>query len=258
MMLIKQGHSSVVCRLDLSAFKQELKVLSGSTDNINFVEELISHYGTDPTVWLRSSIKTSEVNHVFMDEKDSFSNSYFCIIINLLISLCVQIATIDLGAIAKIVQRIVEMKKSYDMLKAQFEQAVEMTKKLEGISGVGDFIRSDIFKEIFPEVSEVIEAIDDFSYEICLVVRKILFEDRGYDNACPPKGYPTFVQCRKDYALLATAQYMFQEAAINAQNRGQALDKLMDKISESKTMKEIADLQARIQGELGMIQLAQL
>lgn len=168
------------------------------------------------------------------------------------------IPTIDFGAIAKMAEQIVEMKKSYDMLKAQFEQAVEMTKKLEGISGVGDFIRSDIFKEIFPEVSEVIEAIDDFSYENMPSGAKDIFEDRGYDNACPPKGYPTFVQCRKDYALLATAQYMFQEAAINAQNRGQALDKLMDKISESKTMKEIADLQARIQGELGMIQLAQL
>lgn len=168
------------------------------------------------------------------------------------------IPTIDLGAIAKMAEQIVEMKKSYDMLKAQFEQAVEMTKKLEGISGVGDFIRSDIFKEIFPEVSEVIEAIDDFSYENMPSGAKDIFEDRGYDKACPPKGYPTFVQCRKDYALLATAQYMFQEAAINAQNRGQALDKLMDKISKSKTMKEIADLQARIQGELGMIQLAQL
>lgn len=168
------------------------------------------------------------------------------------------IPTIDFGAIAKMAEQIVEMKKSYDMLKAQFEQAVEMTKKLEGISGVGDFIRSDIFKEIFPEVSEVIEAIDDFSYENMPSGAKDIFEDRGYDKACPPKGYPTFVQCRKDYALLATAQYMFQEAAINAQNRGQALDKLMDKISKSKTMKEIADLQARIQGELGMIQLAQL
>ena len=168
------------------------------------------------------------------------------------------IPTIDLAAIAKMAEQIVEMKKSYDMLKAQFEQAVEMTKKLEGISGVGDFIRSDIFKEIFPEVSEVIEAIDDFSYENMPQGAKDIFEDRGYHNACPPKGYPTYVQCRKDYALLATAQYMYQEAAINAQNRGQALDKLMDKISESKTMKEIADLQARIQGELGMIQLAQL
>lgn len=52
LMLIKQGHHSVICRLDLSAFKQELKVLSGSTDNILFVEELIAEYGPDPSTWL--------------------------------------------------------------------------------------------------------------------------------------------------------------------------------------------------------------
>lgn len=52
LMLIKQGHHSVICRLDLSAFKQELKVLSGSTDNILFVEELIAEYGPDPSIWL--------------------------------------------------------------------------------------------------------------------------------------------------------------------------------------------------------------
>ena len=168
------------------------------------------------------------------------------------------IPVVDENAIIKMLEQIAQMKKSYDMLKSQYEQAVEMTKKLEGISGVGDFIRSDIFKEIFPEVSEVIEAIDDFSYENMPQGAKDIFEERGYDKVCPPKGYPTHEQCRKDYALLATAQYMYQEVAINAQNRGQALDKMMDKISESKTMKEIADLQARIQGELGMIQLAQL
>lgn len=52
LMLIKQGHHSVICRLDLSAFRQELKVLSGSTDNILFVEELIAEYGPDPSTWL--------------------------------------------------------------------------------------------------------------------------------------------------------------------------------------------------------------
>lgn len=52
MMLIKQGHSSVICRLDLSDFRQELQVLSGSTDNINFVEELRQQYGDDPNSWL--------------------------------------------------------------------------------------------------------------------------------------------------------------------------------------------------------------
>lgn len=52
LMLIKQGHSSVICRLDLSGFQQELKVLSGSTDNINYVEQLIATYGPDPKAWL--------------------------------------------------------------------------------------------------------------------------------------------------------------------------------------------------------------
>ena len=52
MMLIKQGHSSVICRLDLGDFRQELKVLSGSTDNIAFVEELRQKYGDDPNAWL--------------------------------------------------------------------------------------------------------------------------------------------------------------------------------------------------------------
>lgn len=168
------------------------------------------------------------------------------------------IPTIDAAAIAKMVEQIVEMKKSYDMLKSQYEQAVEMTKKLEGISGVGDFIRTDIFKAIFPEVSEVIEAIDDFSPENMPDGAKDIFDDRGYDKACPPKGYPTYAQCRRDYSLLATAQYMYQEAAINSQKRAESLDLLIDKINESKTLKEVADLQARIQGELGMIQLAQL
>ncbi|MCK0535746.1 VirB4 family type IV secretion/conjugal transfer ATPase [Anaerobiospirillum sp. NML120511] len=52
LMLIKQGHKSVVCRLDLSAFGKELKILSGSTDNILLVEELIKQYGEAPDNWL--------------------------------------------------------------------------------------------------------------------------------------------------------------------------------------------------------------
>lgn len=52
MMLIKQGHSSVICKLDLSDFKLELKVLSGSTDDILLVEKLISDNSPNPNDWL--------------------------------------------------------------------------------------------------------------------------------------------------------------------------------------------------------------
>lgn len=52
MMLIKQGHVSVIAKLDLSSFKNELKVLSGSTDNILWVQDLIELYGSSPSKWL--------------------------------------------------------------------------------------------------------------------------------------------------------------------------------------------------------------
>lgn len=52
LMLVKQGHRSVLCRLDLSDFRQELKVLSGSTDNILLVEKLRDEYGDDAAKWL--------------------------------------------------------------------------------------------------------------------------------------------------------------------------------------------------------------
>lgn len=58
MMLIKQGHTSAIAKLDLSSFKKELKVLSGSTDNILLVEDLIKQYGENPKNWL----------HIFLGE----------------------------------------------------------------------------------------------------------------------------------------------------------------------------------------------
>ena len=63
MMLIKQGHNSVICRLDLSDFKQELKVLSGSTDNIYLVEQLRLELGDNPDQWLPAFLQPKEMHH---------------------------------------------------------------------------------------------------------------------------------------------------------------------------------------------------
>ena len=52
MMLIKQGAHSAICRLDLGWAKGALRVLSGSTDNIELTELLRAHLGEDPADWL--------------------------------------------------------------------------------------------------------------------------------------------------------------------------------------------------------------
>lgn len=50
--LIKQGHQSMIGRLDLNGFDDELSILSGSLDNVELLDEIIAEIGDDPAVWL--------------------------------------------------------------------------------------------------------------------------------------------------------------------------------------------------------------
>ena len=53
MFLVKQGHRSTVCRLDLGGgFDDELAILSGSTDNLELLEQARNEAGDDPKDWL--------------------------------------------------------------------------------------------------------------------------------------------------------------------------------------------------------------
>ena len=52
MFLIKQGHASVVCELDLKGFDEELAVISGRVASVGRVNELIEEFGPDPAKWL--------------------------------------------------------------------------------------------------------------------------------------------------------------------------------------------------------------
>ena len=52
MFLIKQGHHSVVCELNLRGFDYELNVISGRIANIEVMNRIIGEVGHDPAVWL--------------------------------------------------------------------------------------------------------------------------------------------------------------------------------------------------------------
>lgn len=52
MFLIKQGHTSMIGRLDLGGFDDELAILSGSLDNNELLDEVIGEVGDNPDNWL--------------------------------------------------------------------------------------------------------------------------------------------------------------------------------------------------------------
>jgi type IV secretion system protein VirB4 len=50
--LVKQGHHSVVCRLDLKGCDAELAVISGRARHVQHMHRLRAEYGNDPAQWL--------------------------------------------------------------------------------------------------------------------------------------------------------------------------------------------------------------
>lgn len=50
--LVKQGHYSVVCQLDLKGFGAELKVISGRASSVEALQILMAKVGTEPEHWL--------------------------------------------------------------------------------------------------------------------------------------------------------------------------------------------------------------
>ena len=51
-LLIKQGHESAVVTLNLAGFDYELAVISGTTDKVNLMHQLVEEVGSNPKDWL--------------------------------------------------------------------------------------------------------------------------------------------------------------------------------------------------------------
>ncbi|WP_062236792.1 VirB4 family type IV secretion/conjugal transfer ATPase [Aureimonas sp. N4] len=50
--LVKQGHNSVVCELNLGSLPDELAILSGRFETVDLLDAIRAEHGDDPTVWL--------------------------------------------------------------------------------------------------------------------------------------------------------------------------------------------------------------
>lgn len=50
--LVKQGHRSALCELDLTGLEDFITVLSATTDNVALLDEIRAEHGDDPGVWL--------------------------------------------------------------------------------------------------------------------------------------------------------------------------------------------------------------
>ncbi len=55
-LMVKQGKNSVICEFDLSGFPNDINVLSGTTESVQVLDDMMAAHGPDPADWLSSFI----------------------------------------------------------------------------------------------------------------------------------------------------------------------------------------------------------
>ena len=60
MFLVKQGHYSIVCQLDLKGFGAELAVISGRASSVERLYSIMERLGPKPEQWLPEFERASE------------------------------------------------------------------------------------------------------------------------------------------------------------------------------------------------------
>lgn len=58
--LVKQGHRSAICEMDLSGMDDHITLLSGSTDNVHLLDDIRAEVGDDPATWIPILLKRSK------------------------------------------------------------------------------------------------------------------------------------------------------------------------------------------------------
>ncbi|XHS77085.1 VirB4 family type IV secretion/conjugal transfer ATPase [Burkholderiaceae bacterium UC74_6] len=60
--LVKQGHSSAICELDLAGLGDFVSVLSATTDNVELLDSIREQHGNDPSQWLPVFLREVQVH----------------------------------------------------------------------------------------------------------------------------------------------------------------------------------------------------
>lgn len=175
-------------------------------------------------------------------------------------SFATGIPTVDAAAIAQAVNQILELQKQYEMLTSQLEemqrqyqQMKDLTDKLNSISGIAEILRDPERLEVFPNA---VEGIWDWSYDAMEAGAKSVYTIRNFGDKCATLEGELKEGCEQEMAYTASAEYEYVQGVQKVREKFEDIDFLIDAIGTSETAKEIQDLQARIQGELGHLQVA--
>lgn len=168
------------------------------------------------------------------------------------------IPVVDAAAIGQMVEQITQMQKQYEQMLRDYEQLQQTNSNLSGVTGIGN---------LFADTKDALELFPDFNEEITNIANKGLaalnskareiYNKLDLGAKCKTLAPDFKSLCEKEAAFTASRSAAYEEAQARMTKRHEQLEDLMRQIERSDSAKQIADLQARINSELGYLQIQQ-
>lgn len=159
-----------------------------------------------------------------------------------------QFAVIDVGAIAQLIQEVQEMEQEIETAQGQLDQARQQYQSMTGTRGMQSLL-SGTNRNYLP--SNWAQLSTSLAGPIRTQVSTNAVLTRAQVAALSPAEQQQLNAARGNAALLQVAA---QDAYANASGRFASIQQLINAIGSASDEKGILDLEARIQGEQGMLQ----
>lgn len=167
------------------------------------------------------------------------------------------IPTVDVAAIAQMVQQLMQLQQMYSQLQQQYNTAVNTLNNFTGSRGLG-MIQYDLnLRQFIPSnYRSVLASIATSGKGALSDKGRQLYDSLNLQANCVDKKGEALAICEKRQANFAQTQAFLQEAEEKVQQRLTKVEGLMQEINNTTDAKAIADLQARIQAETALLDVS--
>lgn len=169
------------------------------------------------------------------------------------------IPVVDAAAITQIVLQLEQLKKEYDVITNNYNQAVSTYRNFTGSRGLGMIHYDPSLRSLIPANIRVgIRQAMRLGKSALSADALQIFEEGGFGEICNGLVGSGQDLCMKEQAGKAQFQAYLQESQQLAQSRLDNIERLMQQINSAEDAKAISDLSARIQAEQTALEATKL
>ena len=157
-------------------------------------------------------------------------------------------------SIVNTMTEVTEAKAQYDQLVGQLRQAEKQYQSLTGMRNLGDALNDPRFQSYLPkDATNAIRLVNSGGYQNLTASAKAL-RNVAKVYGCEEEEGAAQTRCQRELNLPYQYQAYYQDADQKAKERVEQINNLMEMASSTEDPKAIAEVQARIAGEIALLQ----